>query len=376
MYSHNSSNSISTSASMTVNSTESPDMLRIIGHLTTDQGTALNQTLSPDIYDTPASDWERYFILLWSTFCALVSIPGNTSVLVASGWYHAIRLDNVSVILIRNLAAADLVYAITVILPTTWSVLQQKWVLGPFLCNVQFFLGYLTCLAGVILVCTLNISKLTTLLFPLHARTRAKRTGRFISLLIWGIILVALLPVVLWVVTGLVEFSSSSFKCDGTYDASNGQWWLPVYSIIFGLLPIILVVVTTVWLLHFVKKVRGLQKQSVITNIIISVVYIVAIFPYVVLQGSYIALDPEKNKMFYEYFYRFSVFVIWINSTANPLIYYFTILSYHNFVKRMFKCNSPKKTATVISNKLAHSLNDSSAFYPKDLGDVVLKLSI
>jgi hypothetical protein len=173
-----------------------------------------------------------------------------------------------------------------------------------------------------------------------------------------------------------VKFSNSSYRCDGTYHASSSVWWIPVYSAVFGLLPIIVVVVTTVWLLHFVKKVRGLQKDSVITNIVVSVAYIVALFPYVVLQGSYIALDPEKHQTFYVHFYRFSVFMMWINTTANPFIYYFTVLSYNNFVKRILKFRYQKKAAKVISNKMALSFNSSGVFYPKDVNDIEVRISI
>ena len=330
---------------------------------------------TPDIYDTPPPDWERYTILLWSILCALVSIPGNTSVFIASVWYHAIRLDNISVILIRNLAAADLVYTVTVILPTIWTVLSKKWGLGQTLCYTQFFLGYMTFLADVILVCTLNISKLTCLLFPLHARTRAKRTGRFISLIIWGVTAIALIPLVVWITMKWVKFSNSSYRCDGTYHASSSVWWVPAYSAVFGLLPIIVVVVTTVWLLRFVKKVRGLQKESVITNIAVSVVYIVALVPYMILQGSYIFLHKETHRMFYVHFYRFSVFMHWINTTGNHLIYYFTVVSYKNFVKQIFTFKTGKKANTVAFNKNAQSFESSSVFYPKDLSDVEVRIS-
>ncbi|KAL5253820.1 hypothetical protein ACHWQZ_G013558 [Mnemiopsis leidyi] len=340
------------------------------------EATPFNDTYyTPDIYDTPPPNCGRYLILLWSVLCALVSIPGNTSVFVASAWYHAIRLDNISVILIRNLAAADLVYTVTVILPTIWSVLSKRWALGQTLCYAQFFLGYMTFLADVILVCTLNISKLTCLLFPLHARTRAKRTGRFISLIIWGVTATAIIPLVVWVTMKWVKFSNSSYRCDGTFHGSSSVWWVPAYSALFGLLPIIVVVVTTAWLLRFVKKVRGLQKESVVTNIAVSVVYVVALVPYTILQCSYLFLDKETHRMFYVHFYRFSVFMMWINTTGNHLIYYFTVVSYKNFVKKMFSFKTGERSTTVVFNKNAQSFESSSVFYPKDLSDVEVRIS-
>ena len=49
---------------------------------------------------------EHVCIVTWCLVSGLVSVVGNTAVLLASSLYHAIRLDKIAVILITNLAIA------------------------------------------------------------------------------------------------------------------------------------------------------------------------------------------------------------------------------------------------------------------------------
>ena len=49
---------------------------------------------------------EHVCIVTWCLVCGVVSIVGNTAVLLAASVYRAIRLDKIAVILITNLAVA------------------------------------------------------------------------------------------------------------------------------------------------------------------------------------------------------------------------------------------------------------------------------
>ena len=289
---------------------------------------------STDIYNTSPAHWERCFLIAWSIITALISLPGNTLILVASLKYNAIKLDRVSVILIRNLAVADLVYAGTVIAPTVSTLLAEEWVYGQVLCSVQFVATWTAHVGGIVLVCALNVSKLTCLLFPLRAIARRKCIGRLISAVIWGAVFLVCIPAIYWAVRGWVGFSASSYRCDGSYELTSGKWWLPVLSVLFGLVPIVVVTVTTLWLMFYVKRVRGLQKRGVVTLVLVSVVFMVAHTPYVLLFLSYAVLEPgdPRYATFYEHYYRFSLFIVFINYVANPFIYFVSIESFKEFV--------------------------------------------
>lgn len=158
-----------------------------------------NSSLPEDV--TPPSDvtigpLQRYALIAWTILCVTFAVLGNTLVLLAALRYKAIKLDRVSVILISHLAAADLCYTVVGILPTIPTLLLQRWVFGPVLCSVQYYTIYVFLLADVILVCSLNVSKLTCLLCPFSARVRSHRAGRVIALGIWTALLVLSCPLV------------------------------------------------------------------------------------------------------------------------------------------------------------------------------------
>ena len=73
-------------------------------------------------------DSVRYILILWCAVSTILSLLGNTIVLIASRKYDAFKLDKYSIRLIDNLAAADLGYTITDIIPTIGAVAANGWV--------------------------------------------------------------------------------------------------------------------------------------------------------------------------------------------------------------------------------------------------------
>ena len=56
----------------------------------------------------PPSSFEWILMILWSVIIVIISTIGNTVVLLATMKYNAIKLDDISVTLITNIAIADL----------------------------------------------------------------------------------------------------------------------------------------------------------------------------------------------------------------------------------------------------------------------------
>ena len=304
----------------------------------------------------PHAAGERYVLLAWTCACVIISIPGNITVLAAVLVYNAIKLDRVSVILICNLAVWDLIYTTIGILPTIPALATEKWVFGTGLCCFQYWVIWLALLGDVTLVCSLNISKLTSLLFPLDARLRARRTGRYIALCLWLGILLFSVPVALNAVRGEIRMNSGSYRCDSSSGHSASLWWVPVYSVLFIIIPILLIIVTTVWLLWYVNKERGLQRQSILTLILISGVFVLSYISVAAMLICYIFVDPgdPENTSFYDHFFKVSMFINYVNYTLNPLVYYRSISSFNRFVKtKVFRVRpqiTPQFSSTTSTN--------------------------
>jgi len=106
------------------------------------------------------------------------------------------------------------------------------------------------------------------------------------------------------------------------------------------------VVITTIWMLFFVKKVSGIQRQTIFTLLVVSVTFFVSLAPTVVF--SLITLTSKKlisqdelelglgTIKTVNILFMISSFSICINSAANPFIYCLTIRSFGAFIKIKF----------------------------------------
>jgi hypothetical protein len=128
---------------------------------------------------------ERFMMATWSIFTALACIGGNVVVLIGSLKYKAVKLDKITVVLIENLATADTCYAAFYIAPRFVNLIADGNVLGDTIGSSTLRLGYTAAAASILLITSLNISKLTCLLDPLGALSRSAQKGRLIAITIW-----------------------------------------------------------------------------------------------------------------------------------------------------------------------------------------------
>ena len=107
--------------------------------------------------------------LIWTVYhvaIALLSLFGDTIILVGTTKYKAIKLHRVIVVIIQHLAAADLMLTFSRVVPIIVSLIGGGWVLGNFLCSVNFGLAYVVTPTMCILTCVLVISKLMIVQYP------------------------------------------------------------------------------------------------------------------------------------------------------------------------------------------------------------------
>ena len=293
-----------------------------------------------------------YPLIAWCALTLLLCLPGNTLILVASIKYKALKLDKVSIVLIENIAVADLGMALFMVLPRMVSVIAARW---EYACDVTAYAIFLFPGVSILSVTALNISKLTCLLFPLRARLRTHTQGRIIGASLWACIVL-----VFALVQGILSITESH-NLGTSYDetlymcnpyTSDVE---PLYFIMIGFFtipPILVILVTTIWLMVYVQKVRGLSKESVVTLIAISLVFIVAFIPIgaKLIVGSIISslirltIGHERtasaSALFNWYrddYTHFAHSVPYLNCMANPIIYLFTVNSFKTFVVEMFR---------------------------------------
>ena len=300
---------------------------------------------------------DGYLLIGWCALTLLFCLPGNTLVLLASIKYKAIKLDKVATILIENIAVADICVALFAVLPRMVSVIAEKWEYG---CTVTSLATIIFPGVSIQLIAALNVSKLTCLLFPLRARTRTYTQGRIIALSLWAgiLLLVGVLEIVPFITLGEPLYGfyfDYHYMCDLDPQPEIRALFYSVI-VVCTFIPMIVMILTTIWLIVYVQRVRGLSKESVVTLIAISVVFFVSyipissrIIPDTFVNGMYDKLnelrdDPDAdyeaivkkwddlNEHYKGHYYAFTYGVQYVNCMVNPIIYFFTIKSFQTFV--------------------------------------------
>ena len=243
--------------------------------------------------------------------------------LVASKHGRAIKLDRVSIVLLENLAVADIGTSLFAIIPITlWFFILNPGgsvsaYLNTLLSEIIVLPSHIFVAAGISLTSFLNCSKLLSLLFPLRARTWRYRDGYKIVVKIW--IIITLTSSANWIANA----SQHSFTT-----------FFAISAAVFLLL-LIVVIASTVGLLFKVHEARGLRRQGVFSIILVSVVFFVCYTPMSIynLLESFKATGIIKKTL--SKLIINNIFVI--SCFSNPLIYYLTLQSFKEYTDMVFR---------------------------------------
>ena len=234
--------------------------------------------------------------------------------------------------------------------------MSKRWLYGDLLCTVTNYIESFLSTASILLLCALNVSKLTSLLFPFRARTRTKRTGYRIVGGIWALSLLPIIPD--FIFSREITFKLTVFRCDAIDLKHVDKWLDPIKSTLLVFVPLGIISITTIWLIFFVHKVRGLQKQSVITSILISLVFMASFVPFGIILVLGDNFNPENP--YHMGCYKIALFVPFLNFMANPLIYLVSITSFREFlVKKILKIkgwpSDTRDNLSIMSRELSMS---------------------
>ena len=100
-------------------------------------------------------------------FIVFLGILGNTFVLIASLKYRAINIDRISILLVENLAAADLLIAVVEYLPLLMVLIADgNWLLGNWVCKIQAYAKFPPFVAENIIITTMACYRAHVVLNP------------------------------------------------------------------------------------------------------------------------------------------------------------------------------------------------------------------
>ena len=277
----------------------------------------------------------RYTWVSYGTFNIVSSLIGDSIILVASTKYNAFKLHKTIVAVMQHIAVCDLITSVNLTLFIA-SLLAERNILGGFLCYVRAYVTYFSFPASFYLTAALTTTKAVLLKFPLQERHWTKRRAHMLCGVIW--ISSFLTPLLLLIVDkDDIQFDYKEYACNYMFSSDVWKYLRPIAGIFTSMLPSIIVVSTTAWLIIEARKVakRGrdsLRWQGLITVILTAVVYCLSVLPITLyhIMADFVKDDPKG--WFHVYFYRFSLAVICTNVMSNFYIYSLTVSSFRKFL--------------------------------------------
>eukprot|EP00116_Pleurobrachia_bachei_P003969 sb/3464231/ len=244
----------------------------------------------------------------------------------------------------------------------------DRWVFGNFLFVLRVYTGYYFYQASVFLVCALNISKLTCMLFALRARLRCRRTGHLVGGMMW--VLSLTWPIFfLFVNPGDLYFDYRVYVSNYAFTDPIWGRYLPVLGALLGTVPNLVVLVTTVWLLVIACRAscrtrNTLQWQGISTVCMIAVVYCVSNVPFTIsllAEKSLTQYDSYGNPVGYFYieYHRFAWNIIPLNNVANVAIYTWSTVSFRRFVSERVLRRRCTKGLPTMTTSTVHCMRPS-----------------
>ena len=245
------------------------------------------------------NDAERYFWAAYHIFVFLSSCFGDTLILVAS-LKHGIRVNNSVLTIIQHIAVCDLSLSIVQVLPTTTSLIANSWVLGDVMCYVKVYISYLVHTAGMCFIALLTTNKLLILKHPRPAVSLWDRRVEIACIFIW--VLCSGFPLCFLALDRTdVHFDYRIYVCDYRFTDDVWKTLLPIMSILYILVPNIVIIATTIPTLKYLLAARKSAQRvggsvpwhGALTVVLTASVFLVANLPMSVYYiGANFVSDP------------------------------------------------------------------------------------
>ena len=237
-------------------------------------------------------------------------------------------------ILIRYLAVADMMNCVPKSFTSVLGLVLKRWVLGSFMCAYSRVNCTITAIVSMFLICALNVNKTMSLKFPLKSRLKTKKQGRIIAVCVW------VFAVISTVLCGVLTKMTFNFRRNIMHCADMAEYQT-IKELLYAaylLIPVVSIVSTTLWLLRFVQKARGLNVKGSITLLSVSIVFIVSWAPYGV-HNCIMSISSDNfkrnNVVFLAGFEMIGTYITFVKFSSNPLIYYLSVSSFNKFVTRI-----------------------------------------
>ena len=283
------------------------------------------------------NDWERTILFSMDLLILLISLFGDSIILIVTIRYKAIKLQRVIVAVIQHLAVCDLMQAVFRVFPITLAVKADRWVLGKWLCKIEFNMQWFGLAMTFSLTGLMATLQLLTEKNPLKTNSWPAKFGHKLCAAVWCLCLGLYSPVLVSVLLYFdIQFNRLSYTCLGSESTPNWfvgwaylQFYLTVFT--FWIIPFIFIVVSSVLLLIIAKSTASRQhgetvrREGFITVLLTVAVLLISTLPATLMIGFHQDINPSIS--------RAVIHLQFFNVMSNFFVYILVITSFRKFLK-------------------------------------------
>ena len=287
------------------------------------------------------NDGERYAWAAYSVFIFLSSVAGDTLILIGSLNKDTFKINQFLVTIIQHIAVVDLGVTISDVLPTLISQLANSWVLGHYICTAAVYVGHIMHSASKAMIALMTTSKFLLLKYPLRTSNWTKKRGHQMCVIIWIACLIIPLSMIFQPQQNKIVFDYRIYSCIfAVPDNQASRIILPTVSIIFLLLPNIVIVFTSIPVFNYIVEARKAARrvqgnvpwQGALTVGLTALVYTISNLPNFFFAMLATFLRSQYTTWFHIYLYRVAQAMMLINIISNFYIYALTIRSFRRYI--------------------------------------------
>ena len=282
-------------------------------------------------------------LLIWVQLTLILGISGNVFVLYATIIHNAIKLDKMSIWIIKNLAVVDICNCIFIVVPAIANQYSEgTWVFGSDLCYAHAINFYSFVVANVFLINIFSINKLMRCKYPLRNFNCSRRQKILVSLstvifslslMIWQ--MVAISKIKLYVLIEEDMMTPLRTCHAGIPQTSNNPGIIIalIVALLYDGVPCLTLVISTATLLIYaIKKTnRPINKLNVLMVILVTTCFLVSFQPVMIhsIAHFYSSISKDRLDDLFEWAWSLTFLSSWIN----PIIYLTTNQSFRDFTK-------------------------------------------
>ena len=295
---------------------------------------------------TPSFEVVNRVQIVWGTISFILGITGNVFVLYATIAHNAIKLDKMSVWIVKNLAVTDIFNCVLVLLPILLlqygklsnTILSNRTLVSIMACYLYSFF-----LANSYLVNFLSINKLLRCMSPLRNLDSSRRQRLTVTMVT---VFICSLPT-LWLAYGFLggflcvreEWRSVDYlgalKIASTFpnDAIIGSVRKIITYVLGSVLTILpcitLIIINSALIILAVKKSNsGINKRNMMIVVLVTSLFLSSLIPFFLL--FILKQLPQEYK-------ELSRSFLYLSTWTNPFIYFAVNPTFRKFIEDRLK---------------------------------------